>query len=68
MTLPEKKTTTESIELYTEALYAKHYLPQSIKAYLGDLQQFIEGLKTRRVDFDIPYRIQRIDLVEFICI
>jgi len=68
MILPERKTTTESIDLYTQTLHGKNYLPQSIKAYLGDLQQFIEWLKTRRVDFDIPYRIQRIDLVEFICI
>jgi len=42
------------------------YSPQSIKAYLGDLGQFVEWLKTRRVDFDIPYRIARIDIVEFI--
>jgi site-specific recombinase XerD len=33
---------------------------------MGDLGQFIEWLKTRRVDWDIPYRIQRIDIVEFI--
>jgi site-specific recombinase XerD len=35
-------------------------------AYLSDLEQFISWLKTRRVDWDIPYRIQRIDIVEFI--
>src|SRR5256714_3256382 len=33
---------------------------------MGDLGQFVEWLKTRRVDWDIPYRIQRIDIVEFI--
>src|SRR5205823_11085054 len=62
----EKKTTTESIELYKQTLQGNNYPPQSIKAYLGDLAQFIEWLKTRRVDWDIPYRIQRIDIVEFI--
>jgi site-specific recombinase XerD len=62
----EKKTTTESIALYKQTLVGNNYSPQSIKAYLGDLAQFIEWLKTRRVDFDIPYRIQRIDIVEFI--
>src|SRR6266567_6021242 len=66
MTPPEKKTTTESIELYKQTLVGNNYSPQSIKAYLGDLAQFIEWLKTRRVDWDIPYRIQRIDIVEFI--
>src|SRR6266566_3915268 len=62
----EKKTTTESLALYTQTLEGGNYSPQSIKAYLGDLGQFIEWLKTRRVDWDIPYRIQRIDIVGFI--
>ena len=62
----EKKTTTESIELYKQSLEGNNYSPQSIKAYLGDLQQFIQWLQTRRVDWDIPYRMQRIDIVEFI--
>jgi site-specific recombinase XerD len=66
MTPQEKRTTTESIELYKQTLQGKNYAVQSIKAYLGDLEQFIEWLKKRRVDWDIPYRIQRIDIVEFI--
>src|SRR5919108_3602291 len=66
MTPQEKKTTTESIELFKQTLVGKNYSPQSIRAYLGDLQQFMEWLKKRRVDWDIPYRIQRIDIVEFI--
>ena len=47
-------------------LQGKNYSSQSIKAYLSDLQQFIAWLKTRRVDWDIPYRIQRIDIVGLI--
>jgi len=66
MTSQEKKTTTESIELYKQTLEGNNYSVQSIKADMGDLGQFVEWLKTRRVDFDIPYRIQRIDIVEFI--
>src|ERR687895_1145190 len=66
MTPQQKKSTTESIELYKETLKGKNFSPLSIKAYLGDLQQFLEWLKKRRVDWDIPYRIQRIDIVEFI--
>jgi site-specific recombinase XerD len=66
MTPPEKKTTTESMELYTQTLSGKNFAPLSIKAYLSDLQQFIEWLKTRRVDWDYPYRIERIDIVGFI--
>jgi integrase/recombinase XerC len=66
MTPQEKKTTTQSIELYRQTLQGKNYSVQSIKAYLGDLEQFMEWLKKRRVDWDIPYRIQRIDIVDFI--
>jgi site-specific recombinase XerD len=62
----EKKTTTESIALYRESLAGNNYSPESIKAYLSDLAQFVGWLQTRRVDFDIPYRIARIDIVEFI--
>jgi site-specific recombinase XerD len=66
MTPQEKKTTTEGIAVYKQTLQGKNYSAQSIKAYLGDLEQFMEWLKKRRVDWDIPYRIQRIDIVEFI--
>jgi site-specific recombinase XerD len=62
----EKKTTTQSIALFEETLKGKNYSAESIKAYLSDLEQFITWLKTRRVDWDIPYRIQRIDIVGFI--
>ena len=62
----EKKSTTESIELFRESLEGNNYSPESIKAYLGDLAQFMAWLQTRRVDWDIPYRMQRIDIVAFI--
>ena len=63
MTLLEKKTTTESVELYKQSLEGNNYSPQSMKAYLGDIGQFVAWLKTRRVDFDIPSRIARLDLL-----
>ena len=66
MTPQQKKTTTESIALYNETLKGKNSSAHSIKAYMSDLKQFMEWLKKRRVDWDIPYRIQRIDIVEFI--
>jgi site-specific recombinase XerD len=66
MTPEKKKTTMQSLALYQETLTGNNYSPQSIKAYMGDLQQFLAWLQTRRVDWDIPYRIQRIDIVEFI--
>jgi site-specific recombinase XerD len=60
------KTTTQALALYQETLTGKNYSPESIKAYMGDLAQFLAWLQTRRVDWDIPYRLQRIDIVEFI--
>ena len=45
MTPPEKKTTTESIELYKQSLQGNNYSLQSIKAYLGDLGQLSSGSK-----------------------
>jgi site-specific recombinase XerD len=66
MTPQQKKTTTESIALYNETLKGKNSSVHSIKAYMSDLKQFMEWLQKRRVDWDIPYRIQRIDIVEFI--
>jgi integrase/recombinase XerC len=66
MTPQEKKSTIQSLALYKQTLEGSNYSPQSIKAYLGDVEQFVAWLQTRRVDWDIPYRIQRIDIVEFI--
>jgi site-specific recombinase XerD len=66
MTPQQKKTTTESIELYKQTLLGKNYSPRSILAYMGDLEQFVEWLKARRTDWDVPYRILRIDIVQFI--
>ena len=62
----ESKTTTQAIDLFAQTLQGKNYSAESLRAYLGDLTQFVEWLKTRRVDWDIPYRMQRIDIVEFI--
>jgi site-specific recombinase XerD len=62
----EKKSTTESIELYKQSLEGNNYSRESIKAYIGDLAQFIQWLQTRRVDWDIPHRIERMDIVQFI--
>jgi site-specific recombinase XerD len=66
MTPQQKTTTPESLALFQQTLTGKNYSPQSIKAYLSDLQQFLAWLQTRRVDWDIPSRIERIDIVQFI--
>src|SRR5918992_2343250 len=66
MTPSQKKSTTESLALYEETLKGNNAAVLSIKAYMGDLRQFVDWLQTRRVDWDIPYRIERIDIVGFI--
>src|SRR5215208_5492863 len=66
MTPQQKRSTTDSIIIYKQALIGKNFSPQTIKAYIGDLEQYIEWLKKRRVDWDVPFRIQRINIVEFI--
>src|SRR5918992_4844992 len=66
MTPSQKKSTTESLALYEETLKGNNAAKLSIKAYMGDLKQFLAWLQTRRVDWDIPYRIERIDIVGFI--
>ena len=66
MRLQETKTTTQSIELFKQTLLGKNFSKESIRAYISDLQQFVEWLKQLRVDWDIPYRMQRVDIVAFI--
>jgi site-specific recombinase XerD len=66
MTPQKRTTTTASLALFHDTLEGKNYSPQSIKAYLSDLQHFLAWLQTRRVDWDIPYRIERLDIVGFI--
>jgi site-specific recombinase XerD len=66
MTPSQNKSTTESLALYADTLRGNNVSALSIKAYMGDLNQFIAWLQTRRVDWDIPYRIERIDIVGFI--
>jgi site-specific recombinase XerD len=66
MTPSQNKSTTESLVLYEETLRGNNTSAPSIKAYMSDLRQFVGWLQTRRVDWDIPYRIERFDIVGFI--
>jgi site-specific recombinase XerD len=62
----ETKTTTQSIALFQQTLQGKNDTPESLRAYLSDLEQCVEWLKQRRVDWHIPYRIERLDIAAFI--
>src|SRR4051794_18332247 len=59
-------TTTETITLFEKALYGSNYSLLTIRAYTDDVKQFITFLQTRKVDWDIPTRLVRIDIIEFI--
>src|SRR3954453_19476009 len=58
--------TTEAITLFEKALDGSNYSPLTIRAYTDDVKQFITFLQTRKIDWDIPTRLVRIDIVEFI--
>src|SRR4051794_5045426 len=59
-------TTTETITLFEKALYGSNYSPLTIRAYTDDVKQFISFLQKCKVNWDIPTRLARIDIVEFI--
>src|SRR3954471_23929142 len=59
-------TTTEALSLFEKALLGSNYSPLTIRAYTDDVKQFVSFLQTRKVDWDIPTRLARIDIVEYI--
>lgn len=59
-------TTTDSRELFKKALQGNNFSLNSLRAYLNDIDQFIEWVKKNRVDWDSPVRLSRVDIVEFL--
>jgi hypothetical protein len=52
MTPSQNKSTTDSLALYADTLRGNNASALSIKAYMGDLRQFLAWLQTRRVDWE----------------
>jgi site-specific recombinase XerD len=58
-------TLDEGHNIFLKALAGNNFSTQSIRAYSADITQFVEFLKSVRVDWNNPKKIQRLDIVEF---
>jgi site-specific recombinase XerD len=65
----QKSIATGSLEqghhIFLKALAGNNFSSESIRAYSADITQFLEFLKSVRVDWNNPKKIQRLDIVEF---
>ena len=59
-------TTTEALAIFEKALDGSNYSPLTIRAYTDDVKQYIAFVQKGRVDWDIPSRLDRTGIVEFI--
>ncbi len=59
-------TTTGALEMFGSSLVGANNSPKTIRAYTDDLSQFLEFLKSTRVDFEQVDRLSRMDIVEFL--
>jgi site-specific recombinase XerD len=58
-------TLEQGQDIFIKALAGSNFSSQSIRAYSSDITQFVDFLKSVRVDWNNPLKITRIDIVEF---
>jgi site-specific recombinase XerD len=58
-------TLEQGHDIFLKALAGNNFSGQSIRAYSSDITQFVDFLKSLRVDWNNPQKITRIDIVEF---
>jgi site-specific recombinase XerD len=58
-------TLEQGHDIFLKALAGNNFSGQSIRAYNADITQFVDFLKSVRVDWNNPAKITRIDIVEF---
>jgi site-specific recombinase XerD len=58
-------TLEQGQQIFLKALAGNNFSLQSVRAYSADITQFIEFLKSGRVDWNNPKKLQRLDIVEF---
>jgi site-specific recombinase XerD len=58
-------TLEQGHQIFLNALTGNNFSTESIRAYNADITQFVEFLKSVRVDWNNPAKITRIDIVEF---
>src|SRR6267143_5109642 len=58
-------TLEQGQQIFLKALTGNNFSTESIRAYSADITQFLEFLKSVRVDWNNPKKIERLDIVEF---
>src|SRR2546430_2323913 len=58
-------TLEQGQQVFLKALSGNNFSTESIRAYNADIVQFVEFLKSMRVDWNNPKKIQRLDIVGF---
>jgi site-specific recombinase XerD len=58
-------TLEQGQHIFLKALTGNNFSTESIRAYSADITQFVAFLKSVRVDWNNPKKIQRLDIVEF---
>ena len=58
-------TLEQGKQVFLKALAGNNFSTESIRAYSADLTQFVDFLKSVRVDWNNPQKITRLDIVEF---
>jgi site-specific recombinase XerD len=58
-------TLEQGQQVFLNALTGNNFSTESIRAYNADISQFVEFLKSIRVDWNNPKKIERLDIVGF---
>src|SRR5215468_712919 len=58
-------TLEQGHDIFLKALGGNNFSHESVRAYSADLTQFVDFLKSIRVDWNNPRKIQRLDIVAF---
>jgi site-specific recombinase XerD len=58
-------TLEQGQQVFLKALAGNNFSSESIRAYNADITQFVDFLKSLRVDWNNPRKIERLDIVEF---
>ena len=58
-------TLEQGQHVFLKSLAGNNFSAESIRAYNADITQFLEFLKSVRVDWNNPKKIERLDIVEF---
>jgi site-specific recombinase XerD len=58
-------TLEQGHDIFLKALAGNNFSGESIRAYSADLTQFVEFLKSVRVDWNNPQKITRLDIIGF---